>query len=96
MEVAIMGAGISGLSCAITLERYGITPTIFEKRSIVGDRFINAEAMFSILNRPNKDWVPYLANNHHINLKPIAEVNKFFIHSKNEIGSINGKIGYTN
>jgi flavin-dependent dehydrogenase len=52
--------------------------------------------MFSILNRPNKDWVPYLANDHHINLKPIAEVNKLFIHSKNEISSINGKIGNTN
>ncbi|MBK5240042.1 NAD(P)/FAD-dependent oxidoreductase [Clostridium sp.] len=96
MEVAIMGAGMSGLCSAITLERYGITPTIFEKRACVGDRFINAEAMFSILNRPNKDWVPYIANNYHINLKPIVEVDKLFVHSQNEIGCINGKIGYTN
>jgi flavin-dependent dehydrogenase len=96
MEVAIMGAGLSGLCSAITLERYGITPTIFEKRSKVGDRFVHAEAMFSILNRPNKDWVPYIAENYHIKLKPLAEVDKLFIHSKNEIGCINGKIGYTN
>lgn len=49
MEVAIMGAGMSGLCCAITLERYGITPTIFEKRSRVGDRFINAEAKLKLI-----------------------------------------------
>ncbi|GAA0180908.1 NAD(P)/FAD-dependent oxidoreductase [Clostridium sediminicola] len=96
MEVAIMGAGLSGLSCAITLERYGITPTIFEKRNSVGDRFVNAEAMFSILNRPVKDCLPYIAENYHINLKPIGEVDKLFVHSKNELGTIDGKIGYTN
>ena len=96
MEVAIMGAGISGLSCAITLERYGITPIIFEKRNRVGDRFVNTEAMFNIFNRPVKDCLPYIAENYHINLKPIDEVNKLFIHSKNEIGTIDGKIGYTN
>jgi flavin-dependent dehydrogenase len=96
MEVAIMGAGMAGLSCAITLERYGITPTIFEKRSSVGDRFVNGEAMFNILNRPVKDCIPYLAENYHINLEPLAQVDKLFIHSKNEIGAIEGKIGYTN
>ena len=59
MKVAIMGAGISGLSCAIILERNGIEPTIFEKRGRVGDRFINSEAMFDILNRPIKDCLSY-------------------------------------
>lgn len=96
MEVAIMGAGISGLCCAITLERYGITPTIFENRTSVGDRFINAEALFSIFNRPNKDSLTYLAEKFHIKLHPIAEVDKLFIHSKNEVSSIDGNIGYTN
>jgi flavin-dependent dehydrogenase len=96
MEVAIMGAGMSGLSCAITLERHGITPTIFEKRNCVGDRFVNAEAMFSILNRPVKDCLPYLEENYHIKLKPIATVDKLFVHSKNQLGAIEGRIGYTN
>lgn len=96
MNVAIMGAGISGLSCAITLERFGIEPMIFEKRNCVGDRFINAESMFSILNRPVNDCIPYLAKNFHIFLLPTSKVDKIFIHSKNEVGSIDGKIGYTN
>lgn len=93
MEVAIMGAGMSGLSCAITLEKLGINPVIFEKRNRVGDRFINAEAMFNILNRPIKDCLPYISENYHINLEPIDEVDKLFIHTKNELGSIDGKIG---
>ncbi|WP_026881514.1 NAD(P)-binding protein [Clostridium akagii] len=96
MEVAIMGAGMSGLSCAITLEKHGVTPSIFEKRSCVGDRFVNAEGMFSILNRPTKDCLAQLSNEFNINLKPIDEVNKLFMHSKNEIGAIEGKLGYTN
>ncbi len=96
MEVAIMGAGIAGLSCAITLEKQGVKPTIFEKRNCVGDRFVNAEAMFSVFNRPIKDSLVYLADNYNINLKPICEVNKLFIHSKNQLSSIDTKIGYTN
>lgn len=96
MKVAILGAGISGLSCAITLERHGIIPTIFEKRNRVGDRFVNAEAMFSILNRPIKDSLPFLSKNYDIHLKPIDTINKLVVHSKNQIGSIDGKIGNTN
>lgn len=96
MKVAIMGAGISGLSCAKTLEMYGIKPTIFEKRNRVGDRFVNAEAMFSVLDEPIKDCIPYLKENYNINLEPIDEVNKLFIHSKNEVGTISGRLGYTN
>lgn len=96
MKVAILGAGMSGLSCAITLEKYGIEPVIFEKRNCIGDRFVNAEAMFSIFNRPVKDCVPFLSKNYDIHLEPIASVNKLIVHSKNETGSIDGKIGYTN
>lgn len=96
MDVAILGAGMSGLSCAITLERHGINPVIYEKRSCPGDRFVNAEAMFSILNRPSGDSLDYLSEKYGIILKPIDEVNRLVIHSKNETGAVEGKIGYTN
>ncbi len=71
-----MGAGMSGLSCAITLERNGISPTIFEKRSSVGDRFVNGESTFSILNRPIKDDLKYLKDTYHVYLTPTDKVEK--------------------
>jgi flavin-dependent dehydrogenase len=96
MDVAIMGAGMSGLSCAITLERHGVQPVIFEKRSRVGDRFVNGEATFSLLNRPIKDELRYLKEKYDIHLIPTGVVNKLVFHSKNEVGSIEGALGYLN
>lgn len=60
-----MGAGMSGLSCAIVLEKKGIYPAIFEKRSSVGDKFVNGEATFSILNRPIGDELKYLKDTYY-------------------------------
>ncbi len=91
-----MGAGMSGLSCAITLERHGIIPTIFEKKDSVGDTFVHGEAMFHVFNSPVKDCLPYLSEKYHINLKALDEVDKLFVHSKDNIGTIDGKIGYLN
>lgn len=96
MKVAIMGSGLSGLSCAIVLEKYGIKPTIFEDRSMVGDRFVNSEAMFNILNRPINNCLSYFEDNYDIHLKPVSEVKKITIHSKNEVGTIEGNLGICN
>ncbi|WP_160671854.1 NAD(P)/FAD-dependent oxidoreductase [Clostridium sp. C8-1-8] len=96
MEVAIIGAGLSGLSAALTLERYGVQPTIFEKEDYVGYKFFNTEAMFSILNRPSKDCIESIKKEVGIKLEPIDIINKLIIFSKNERGSIEGGIGYSN
>ncbi|HHY81591.1 MAG TPA: NAD(P)/FAD-dependent oxidoreductase [Clostridiales bacterium] len=96
MKVAIMGAGMSGLSCAITLEKHGVEPVIFEKRRCVGDRFVNGEATFSMFNRPIGDELKYLKEKHGIHLIPTDVVNKLVVHSKNETSSIDGSLGYLN
>jgi flavin-dependent dehydrogenase len=96
MKVAIMGAGLSGLSCAIMLERYGIKPTIFENRSRVGDRFVNAEVFLSVLDRPIKDEIAYLSEKHDIYLQPVSNIRKITIFSENNKGDLRGDLGFTN
>lgn len=96
MKVAILGAGISGLSCAKILEDNGITPTIFEKRRNVGDRFISGEVFLDTLNRPIKDSFSYLANEHKIFLQPVGNISELLIKSQNEKTTINGTLGFSN
>lgn len=96
MRVAIMGAGLSGLSCAITLEKYGVKPEIFEKRNCTGDRFVNAEGLISVLNRPVKNSLDFLAGKYGIALKPIDSIDRLFVHSNHEVSLLRGPFGYTN
>lgn len=94
MDIAIMGAGLSGLACAITLEKNGITPTIFESRRKAGDRFINGEIMLSILNRPVKDSIAHLAADHGIFLKPLSNIRRAMFYSENEQAVVEGQLGF--
>ncbi|MRG86870.1 NAD(P)-binding protein [Salinibacillus xinjiangensis] len=96
MKVAIMGAGLSGLTCAIVLERNGLKPTIYEKMGQVGDRFINAEAFMSILNRPIHDVIRYITEEFHIDLKPVSHIAKLNIHTENSHAKIEEHIGFIN
>src|SRR5690625_4774281 len=91
-----MVAGMSGLACAITLEKHGITPTIYENRSKTGDRFINGELLMNIFNRPTQDSIATLADKYGIYLKPRASIQKLQLFSKNEQASIDGHLGYIN
>ncbi|WZL71670.1 NAD(P)-binding protein [Clostridiaceae bacterium 35-E11] len=96
MNIAIMGAGLSGLACAIILEQNGIYPTIFENRTQVGDRFINGEILLSILHRPVFDCIAYFSEKFNIDLQPISNITELAIHSEKEKCLINGHLGFTN
>jgi flavin-dependent dehydrogenase len=96
VDVAIMGAGLSGLACAITLEKHGVTPTVFEARRKVGDRFVNGEALLSIFTRPVHDCIASLSEDYGIFLKPTSHIQKMEIYSKREKALIEGKLGFTN
>lgn len=96
MDIAIMGAGLSGLACAITLEKHGITPTIFEKRGKVGDRFVNGEVLLSIFSRPVHDCIASLSEDYGIYLKPSSNIQKMELFSKNENVILEGQLGFTN
>ncbi|WP_428911634.1 NAD(P)-binding protein [Niallia sp. Krafla_26] len=96
MDIAIMGAGLSGLACAITLEKNGITPKIFEKRGRVGDRFVNGEVLLSIFSRPVHDCIASLSEDFGIYLKPASNIQKMELFSKNEKAILEGQLGFTN
>lgn len=96
MNVAIMGAGLSGLACAITLEKHGITPTIFENRSQVGDRFINGEAIIPILDRPINDSYSFLAEKYGIFLQPLSNIRSMTFYSENKVATLSGYLGFLN
>jgi flavin-dependent dehydrogenase len=69
MKVAIIGAGISGLSCAFELKKYGIIPTIFEEKSKLGESLGFGAIMFHMFNRGIKDPFKFLKE-YNINLTP--------------------------
>ncbi|NJD02195.1 MAG: NAD(P)/FAD-dependent oxidoreductase [Ruminiclostridium sp.] len=96
MNIAIIGAGMSGLSCAIILEQNGISATIFEKRSMPGDRFVNGETLLHILSRPINKCLDYFSKEFNIRLEPTSVINQLTIYSENKKAIINGDIGYTN
>ncbi|WLR49830.1 NAD(P)-binding protein [Bacillus tianshenii] len=96
MKIAIIGAGLSGLACAITLEKHGYFVDIFEKRGMVGDRFVVAETMSSMLHIPIDDGVKYFSEEHDIHLKPSSNIRKMYVYSPNESACFEGHLGSIN
>lgn len=94
MKVAIIGAGLSGLSCAIELERHKIKPAIFEKRAHVGEALDYSAIWPRVVNRPIMDPLKYLKKEYHLELKPINHIKKMIMFSPNSSAVERGNLGY--
>lgn len=94
MKVAIMGAGISGLACAVILEKNGIIADVFERQPNLTSRFQMAEGMFSIFDHPVYDHVKFFSEEYGIYLNPASHISKIAIYSKNERAELNGHLGF--
>lgn len=84
LKVAIIGAGLAGLSCAHELERHDIETVIFEQNSYIGERMSHVAAMMQLLDRPVKNPIDYIKSEFKISLKPLNFVNRIVHYSSNK------------
>lgn len=94
MNVAIIGTGLSGLSCALELEKHGITPVIFEKKDKIGDDILVSTVSLSNLLRIYSNPFTYLQKQYGLQLTPLNKLNKIIIHSQKNKVIIKGNIGH--
>jgi digeranylgeranylglycerophospholipid reductase len=92
--VAIIGAGLAGLSCALELEKHGIGTVIYEKNSYIGEQNPNVGAILEISHRPIKDSLKYFRNEFGIDIKPLNTINRVIHYSQNNVTEIKGNFGY--
>lgn len=67
-RIAIIGAGLAGLSCALECERNGIYPEIYERDSSAGWIWPSVTYWPSVFNREKGDIVQYLSNEYDISI----------------------------
>jgi len=94
MKVAIIGAGTSGLSCAIELERNGIYPVIFERNDFIGEYHPHVSAFLGLITRPAADPIKYIDKELGIKLKPINQFRKVIHYSPNNQVAVSAPLGY--
>lgn len=94
MRIAIIGAGITGLACAIECERLGVYADLYERDSAVGWIWPSVSYWPSIFYRDTGDTIDYLKKEYRIDLKPIGECRNVRLKSPNQTANINGQLGH--
>jgi digeranylgeranylglycerophospholipid reductase len=93
LKVAILGAGLSGLSCALELERNGIVPVIFERDAKIGWMWTSVTFWPNVFYNTFGDTRKYLLEQYKIDFIPIANENSITMKSPNKKIKINGNLG---
>ncbi|HEY5587183.1 MAG TPA: NAD(P)-binding protein [Ruminiclostridium sp.] len=94
LKVAILGAGICGLSCAIELEKNGVVPLIFERSCNPGWMWPSVSfwpnVFYNVFGEPRN----YLLEQYKIDLLPLGVINKMTMKSPNRKVEIKGNLGW--
>ncbi|MCX7921694.1 MAG: NAD(P)-binding protein [Clostridia bacterium] len=95
MKVAIIGAGVSGLSCAFELKKHGVVPTIFECKSHIGDILEYTGVWPRIMQKGLFDPLNYIRNKYGLQLNPLSPLRQMSMYSPNNKAVVRGNLGYT-
>jgi len=94
LKIAIIGAGLAGLACAIECERLGVIPDVFERDQSVGWIWPNAAHFLNILEREMGDIREHLREVYGLDLKPLSELRSIIMKSPGQETKIEGRLGY--
>lgn len=98
LKVAIIGAGVSGLSCALELEKYGVKPVIYEKNSFIGEMHPHVTAIFDVIVRhikdPKQDMIKYFKYQLGKEIQPLNPIYSVTHYAPNDTSTVTGNLGY--
>jgi digeranylgeranylglycerophospholipid reductase len=94
MKVAIIGAGISGLSSALELKSLGVVPTIFERKSIIGQDLNLPVLTLRMFERTFICILKYFKKKYNLEITPLYRLKKETMISPNKQFTVAGNLGY--
>lgn len=97
MKIAILGAGVSGLSCAFRLEQLGFNGEIdiYEERGDIGVGNIWIEYVAELMHRPIENMVSYLATRYQLYLLPLNAITSSINFGPTKMAEARGNLGIT-
>ncbi|WP_432405312.1 NAD(P)-binding protein [Wukongibacter sp. M2B1] len=94
MKVAIVGAGLSGLSCAFELKKHGIKPTIFEKESHIGNNLDYSITILRMFTDFNESPTKYFKKNYGLDIASLNVLKKSIMIGPSRRILVRGNLGY--
>lgn len=93
-KIAIIGAGVAGLSCALECERLGVPAEVFERHHSVGWVWPSVSLWPDLITRHySSEPLKYIKNAFGINIKSSADEKVYIMKSPNAEAKIEGKLG---
>lgn len=93
MKVAIIGAGLAGLSCAHELEKNNITPDIFEFMDFTGEILQFPAITLHMFNTPFKNPLAQLKRKYGINIMPHYTLKEVTMVAPSKSYTVKGNLG---